>query len=465
MTTQDLDALFWGTGGGEGAAVSTTKAVTTRESGAGRLQVQGMPFGRWMVTTPGRLRVASIALVAVLVLVGVAAALATESRRDATHTVAQQATPELVAAESLFAALADADAAASTAYLQPGVDSVDLRHRYDDDIEVAGRHLTLVAGAAGTSPKARHAVRVISQQMPVYTGLVEAARANDRQGNSVSSAYLRDASRVMREDILPQATIVYEHAAHQLDDAYRSGTSSTDILLVAGVGIVALALLVALQLYLFTRMHRMVNAGLAGATAILLVLLVWTLVAFGSQQSDLVSAQRHGSDAVQILSAARILALRAHSDDNLALIERGGGEKYLVDYDELAGRIADNNGRGGLLDVAGEIAARSGSRKPIVRLREHYAAVAAAHRAVRNADDTGDYEKAVRVANEEKVPAVATFDRDLRIEIARARVELDQRATDARSGFGVLLFVIPVLTVGGALLVLVGLQRRIGEYR
>jgi hypothetical protein len=195
------------------------------------------------------------------------------------------------------------------------------------------------------------------------------------------------------------------------------------------------------------------------------VLLVWTLVAFGSQQSDLVGAQRHGSDAVQVLAATRILALRIHNDDNLVLIERGGGEQYLADYEVMAARIGDQQGHGGLLDRAGQIAARSGSTERVDDLRARYADVTTAHDAVRKADDDGHYEDALAIANQEKAPAVDAFDRDIGIEIARARVELDQRAVDARSGFDVLLIVIPVLTAGAALLVLVGLQRRIGEYR
>jgi hypothetical protein len=424
-----------------------------------------MPVRRWLATTPGRLRLASIVLVAALVLVGVVAGLATTARRDATRSVADEGTTELVTAENLIAALADADAATSTAYLRPGIEPQDLRQRYDDDIETAGRYLARLAAATGTAPDARRAVQTISKTLPTYTAKIEASRANDRLGKSVSSSYLRSASMLMREEILPAATVVYTHASGRLDDAYRSGTSMTEIALVAGVGAIALAVLIGLQLYLFARMHRMFNMALAAATGVLVVLLVWTLVAFGSQQSDLVGAQRHGSDAVQVLSATRILALRAHNDDNLVLIERGGGEQYLADYEVMAARIGGDHGHGGLLDVADRIAARGGATERIDGLRARYVDVRTAHDAVRQADDDGHYEDAVAIANQEKAPAVDAFDRDVGIEIARARVELDQRAVDARSGFDVLLIVIPVLTAGAALLVLVGLQRRIGEYR
>jgi hypothetical protein len=465
MATEQPDVFFWATGHEGGAAVPTADAATTRQAGAGRrAHVQGMPVRRWLATTPGRLRVASVVVVAALLLAGVVAGLATSARRDATGVVVDRATPELVAAESLFAALADADAAASSAYLKAGTESPELRRRYERDIDLAGRHLARLATAAGQAPTARRAVSTIARQLPTYTGFIEASRAEDRHADSVSSSYLRSASTVMREEILPQATVLYTHAAERLDDSYRSGTSTTEIVLVIGAGVLGFALLLAVQLFLFSRMHRIVNVGLASATAVLVVLVIGTLAVFGSQQSDLAGAQRHGSDAVQILSAARILTLRAQNDDDLALIERGTGEKYLADYQDVASRVGDARGRGGLLDDARAIAARSGSTAGIERLRAAYATLAAAHEAVRTADDEGDYEKALRL-NDEKAPTLAALDRGLGIEIARAQVELDRRASDAGSGLDVLLLVIPVLTVGAVLLVLVGLQRRIGEYR
>ena len=212
-------------------------------------------------------------------------------------------------------------------------------------------------------------------------------------------------------------------------------------------------------------MHRILNLGLAGATVVLVLLLAWTLVTFQNQQHHLVNAQRHGSDAVQVLAASRVLALRAASDDILTLIEQGGGERYMTEYDQLARRIADDRGRGGLLGRARNIAARSGSTERIDRIGHRYAAVAAAHHDIREQDDAGQYAVALTIANEDKRPAGDALDRALGIEIARARVELDQHADDAGRGLGLLLVVIPLFTIGAILLVLVGMQQRIGEYR
>src|SRR3954466_7172805 len=104
VTTEQPDVSFWGPGT-EGGAVVSTDAATTRQAGAGRrVHVQGRPGRRWAPAppppppppAPGRLRLASIIVVAVLLLTGLVAALATTERRAATHAVADQATAELV---------------------------------------------------------------------------------------------------------------------------------------------------------------------------------------------------------------------------------------------------------------------------------------------------------------------------------------------------------------------------------
>ena len=47
------------------------------------------------------------------------------------------------------------------------------------------------------------------QQLAAYTGLVEAARANNVQGFPIGSAYLREASSLMQTKLLPEAKKIY----------------------------------------------------------------------------------------------------------------------------------------------------------------------------------------------------------------------------------------------------------------
>ena len=87
-----------------------------------------------------------------------------------------------------------------------------------------------------------------------------------------------------------------------LDDNYTAGTSSTEMVLVIAIGIILIALLIAVQVLVTQRSNRILNIALVTATIVVLVLVGWTVVRFVSAQNSLQSAQRDGSDSVQLLS-------------------------------------------------------------------------------------------------------------------------------------------------------------------
>ena len=167
---------------------------------------------RWtatMVSTPTGLTVAMIVSVVATVVFGVVATRTAIDRQTAADDVVAEAAPLLLDAQSLYVALADADAAATTIYLRAGTEAPALRRRYLDAVEQATDRLAVIAGA-DLGPGARQPIATIAAQLPRYTGSVEAARANSRQGLPVGAAYQRRASELMRNEILPAATAVYE---------------------------------------------------------------------------------------------------------------------------------------------------------------------------------------------------------------------------------------------------------------
>lgn len=106
------------------------------------------------------------------------------------------------------------------------------------------------------------------------------------------------------------------------------------------------------------------------------------------------------------------------------------------------------------------------------------------HAKVRKLDEADQYQDAVGLSvgtNDLAVPpdlqkrklggtsqelhAVDRLDRALQTDITRAQVRLLGAADDARIGYGALELAIPVLAIIAGLLVLLGLERRIAEYR
>ena len=153
------------------------------------------------------------AVVLAAIVAGLALGAVTAVKRDATNSVATRDEPLMLAADQLYASLSDADAIAATTFLRGGAEPADLRARYLADVRRASAQLgALTRRVQGTTEVA--AVGEIGAGLPVYTGLIETARANNRQGFPVGAAYLRAASVQMRERILP--------AAQRLDGASTS---------------------------------------------------------------------------------------------------------------------------------------------------------------------------------------------------------------------------------------------------
>jgi hypothetical protein len=418
------------------------------------------------LTTPTGLRAASAAVLLTTVLFGVVAVGAARLRQDAADTVGLDATPLLVGAEELYVALADADATGSTAFLAAGAESPALHARYLADIDRAGRRLVAIAAQDGLSADARDAVAELAVQLPRYARLVEAARVNNRLEHPVGAAYLGWASDLMTDEMLPAASGIYEEAARRLDDGYRRGTSGAPVVGVLVAAVLALALLVAVQLFVARRTRRLLNVGLVGATVLVVALLGWALASFSAQQEALTRSERDGSDLLLALSTMRILALRSLSDENLYLIERGTAAAYRDDFDEVTASIT-----GPLMEQARSSAPDDATRVEIRRIEGHHGQFVSVHDRVRRLFDADgdtepdDYVTAVDIAVTDLTAAATTVDEALATEITAARTRLDDGAADARHGLRALPLVLLIGVVTATVAALAGVQLRAREYR
>src|SRR5882757_5960432 len=143
--------------------------------------------------TPGRLRVLMVGLVVLSLVWGAFAAWAVYQRASGANDVVGTSEPLSLDGQQIYRALSDADATAASAFLSGGLEPLAARHRYQADIAQAAAHLESATAAAGHSPAARDLAK-LSAGLPVYTGEVETARANNRLGLPLGAAYLREAS-------------------------------------------------------------------------------------------------------------------------------------------------------------------------------------------------------------------------------------------------------------------------------
>ena len=228
------------------------------------------------------------------------------TRRIAEHrAVLERSEPFAYAAQNLYAALSAADAAAASAFLSGGNQTPPMRARYQQALADAAA--SLVDATAGASdPTSRTAVAEISTQLAAYTGLVEAARANNVQGFPIGSAYLREASSLMQTKLLPEAKKIYSGHLTDVEERQRA-IGSTPM-----VGLALLALVPAViavgSVIIYSRTNRQFNLGLVAAAVVALLAIGWIVVATRMAADDIGRSQAEGTARFGHLAEARILA-------------------------------------------------------------------------------------------------------------------------------------------------------------
>jgi hypothetical protein len=415
--------------------------------------------------TPVRLRLTAAVLVVTAIALGAIAATAATSRREAAHSVSRSSEPQLMRAEGVYASLSAADATAATTFLTGGIEPAGRRAQYLRDLDAASAQLEALARQTGSSPDTRAPATALAEQLPVYTGLVEAARANNRQGFPVGAAYLRRASDLMRAKLLPAAARLYVVEAQRMNDDYRDGTRNAGLIAALVVAAVLFVLLVVTQIGLARFSNRILNVPLLAATVLVAGLALWVGFGLSGQQNALAAAQRKGSDAVQLLSASRFLALRAQGDDSLALIGRGSDTTSLPDFERTLIALRGKREGGGLLGDAQRVARRSGTAGSMAGVYSSLTGFERAHARVAAREDRGDYKGAVATYIDDELRQARQLDAALESGTRAAQSRFATNAASANASVRGMWFGIPLLALAIGTLAVLGLSYRIKEYR
>jgi len=415
-----------------------------------------------LTTTPGKLMLVSILVLAGAVAFGVIATTAERSRAQAAQAARAQTEPLLLDAATVYTALSDASATVTTTFLQGGLEPARRRAQYLVDLRFASEALTRLTRGAADSAAARTAVATIAAQLPMYSGLIEDARANNRQGFPVGAAYLRTASALLTGTILAEADHLYAIEAQRLNGDYSSGTSTAAFVVLVVVVVLAVALLVLAQHNLTRVSRRIFNLPMVASTLLLAAASVWALVGLSSERGSLQSA-RHDSDAVEVLSASRVLLSQAQSDQSLTLVNRGSDSAHPRDLAAVLTALSPP--RGLLSEAASAVNQQSGRREASVLLAD-FSAYRAHMARISQLIDQGNIRVAISLASSSQ--AAVTDDapvRDLVTQTTAAQRRFGVDAASATGSLSGLAVAIPVLTVVAAALALIGLRQRLGEYR
>ena len=412
-------------------------------------------------TTPGRLTLICVLLIIGALCFGAVASSAERSRERSAQAVGSAAEPLLVQAATLYTTLSDANATATTTFLRGGLEPAARHAHYLQDLRSASAALATLTRDVGSSTQTSSAVRTLAVQLPVYAGLVEAARANNRQGFPVGAAYLRQASELLTATILPAANRLYATEAQRLSNDYSSGAAPSTLVLLGVAAGLALILLFVVQRYLARVSRRIFSVPVVLGTLILAAISIWALTSLVSEQDALARARGH-SDGVEVLSGARVLLSRAQSDQSLTLVNRGSDETDPADFVAVMRALSPS---GGLLGAASRPG--SGARSTTTRvLGADFARYRANAAEIATLQRQGLTLEAIGRASSVKSTAVADrLQADLAAQIRAAQADFRGAASDATGSLGGLWPALPILTALSAALALVGLLARLGEYR
>jgi hypothetical protein len=270
-------------------------------------------------TTPGVIGIIALAVGAICVLAGVVCGGQLDGQIDQRNAVLTSSEPFAYAAQNLYAAISAADAAAASAFLSGGIETAPMRAQYQQALARAASALA-DATAGTTDMGTRTAMAEISEQLAAYTGLVESARANNRQGFAIGSAYLREASTLMQTSLLPAAEKVYTgNLATVEEDQSAVGALPIVSLVLLALALVAIG---AGSVIMYRRTNRQFNIGLVVAAATVILVIGWVVVATQLAAREIERSRTEGTARFEQLAQARILAQKARTDETLELIAR-----------------------------------------------------------------------------------------------------------------------------------------------
>ena len=269
-------------------------------------------------TTPGRFRLWSLAVAAALVALALAGSFAAAGIVSSTDRLRRNTGPVLVATQRVTASLAEADAAATAAFLSGREEDPEQRRLYEQALARAVQQAEDVSSLIGDDEAAHRDLQELSVLINRYAGLVEAARAGNRAGTARSEDYLLQAIDLLAGDVASraEALTVASEARLRADSKGRL----TGVVVALLVGVASVGLLVLAQVRLARRTRRVLNPALAFATVLVLASLGWMAASTTRSQDRIDAGRRDGYQSIALTSRIARVAYGARSDETVALI-------------------------------------------------------------------------------------------------------------------------------------------------
>ncbi len=412
---------------------------------------QGRAQMNWMIEgfraafagTPGRLRLIALGVIAGCLIAGFGSAWALQQRSSALGA-AKDTTQHLVQLQRVETNLLQADALITNTFLQGGLENTGQLTRYYASIDAATADL---ANAARASDADAAALASANTYLARYTGLVEDARANNRQDLPVGASYLKSATASLTADVIAPVEQRAKADTRAIDNALDRAQNARWLLLV--IALIGLAVLVYAQLVLARTTRRFINLPAAGATVALAAALLLAAGVMAAVQNTAGQARTGAYADTTQLSNARVAAFQAKAKESLDLVNRGSGDPKDEAWKALFGTARD----------LPRVAQAATSSLDTYRV---------AHELLRTKDDAGDWDGAVATAvSTAKGSGNAAFDAysTTTESVLKGRAEAASNGFDAGPVLSIIAILLALAGIAAAIVGWFGVSLRMGEYR
>jgi hypothetical protein len=279
----------------------------------------------------------AVGLSALLLFLAISAGMS--DTRRAFQTVGSDSVPSINYALDTYFALSDMDADAANYLLvseepSPNLSKADALSQYEQRRQTASDRLVSAAQNITYGNRERVPILRMTAGLQQFDADVARAELLSDQGNRAEAlvAY-RQATDLMHDPNtgLLKSALDLSNANHDgLTAGYASAmaTQGRDLALIVLAGLLLLASLLGLQLFLAQRMRRALNLPALAATGLTLALSIGAVATLATNDHELTVAKQDAYDSVYALRLARATAFDANSDESRYLVDPQRAQQY-----------------------------------------------------------------------------------------------------------------------------------------
>ncbi len=307
----------------------------------GRPSSRSGPRWRWIHGTPGRIRLFAAGTALAAVALAVLLVVEVNRERDGVDTIGHRAGPEVIAGADLYVALNDMDAQLANVLLVGDAHDLGITRSQALDIferrrQEADRDVRRAA-AASTDPATGNTLGDVLDDLGRYEALAAQTVLLDQQNAhppgrpaAATLARYRQATDLLKNQLLPAVHRLTDQHAGALENTYEAQRDRIRLtrLAVLVTGSALLVLLLALQVYLGRRFHRLVNPALAAATLLALFGVVLGVGLLTDEAEHLRVAKKDAFDSILALTQARAVSYDANADESRYLVDLDRATRY-----------------------------------------------------------------------------------------------------------------------------------------